>query len=458
MTMSIVWFRRDLRLGDHPALAAALRGGQQVLPLFVIDPRLVDPAGAPRLAFLYRCLRDLDESLGGHLVVRAGDPVDVVARLSAEVDAGAVFVSADFGPYGRRRDDAVEAALVGKGRRLERVGSPYAVEPGALTTGAGGGFKVFTPYYRAWKDHGFATPLPVPCPPESGWHWAEGVPTEAVPADPAVDADLPPAGEAAAHRKLKAFRQNDLAAYDTGRNLPGADATSRLSPYLKWGCIHPRQVLAGLGRTRGDETFRTEVAWRDFYADVLWHRPESARQSLRPEMTAMSVDTGRLADDRFAAWTAGRTGYPLVDAGMRQLLRTAWMHNRVRMVVASFLVKDLHVDWTRGAQWFLQHLVDGDLASNNHGWQWVAGTGTDPAPYFRVFNPVTQSKEHDPDGTFIRRWVPELAGVDSKGVHEPWKLAGGPPAGYPDRIVDHAAERREALSRYDAVRTRSGQV
>ncbi|MDQ6799179.1 MAG: DNA photolyase family protein, partial [Actinomycetota bacterium] len=384
------------------------------------------------------------------LVVRHGDPAATVARVAAEAEAEAVFVSADFGRYGRQRDDAVDAALTEDGRRLERVGSPYAVDPGVLVSGSGGPFKVFTPFYRAWKDHGCSAPLPRP--PGLEARWADGVPCDAIPADPAVDADLPPAGERAARRHLDTFRNGPIAGYDRARNLPGADATSRLSPYLKWGCIHPRQVLAGLGRTRGEETFRTELAWRDFYADVLWQRPESAWRSLRPEMAGMQVDTGPSSDERFAAWAAGRTGYPLVDAGMRQLLGEAWMHNRVRMVVASFLVKDLHIDWSRGARWFLDHLVDGDLASNNHGWQWVAGTGTDPAPYFRVFNPVTQSTEHDPDGTYIRRWVPELAGVDAKHVHEPWKLPGGPPAGYPVPLVDHAAERREALARYAAVR------
>jgi len=362
-----------------------------------------------------------------------------------------VFVSADFGPYGRKRDDVVEAALAADGRRLERVGSPYAVEPGVLVSGSGGAFKVFTPFYRAWKDHGCSAPLPRP-PGLEAW-WADGVASDAVPADPGVEAVLPPAGERAARRRLDTFRNAAIAGYDRDRDLPGADATSRLSPYLKWGCIHPRQVLAGLGRTKAEERFRTELAWRDFYADVLWQHPESARQSLRPEMAAMRVDTGPASDERFAAWAAGRTGYPLVDAGMRQLRGEAWMHNRVRMVVASFLVKDLHIDWSRGARWFLDHLVDGDLASNNHGWQWVAGTGTDPAPYFRVFNPVTQSKDHDPDGTYIRRWVPELAGVDAKGIHEPWKLVDGPPAGYPPPVVDHAVERRDALSRYDDERS-----
>jgi len=451
VSSSVLWFRRDLRLGDHPALSAAARAGDRVLPLFVLDPRLVDAAGAPRLAFLYRCLHDLDESLGGRLVVRHGDPAATVARVAAEVEAEAVFVSADFGPYGRKRDDFVEAALAADGRRLERVGSPYAVEPGVLVSGSGGPFKVFTPFYRAWKDHGCSAPLPRS--PGLEARWADGVASDAVAPEPGVEAMLPPAGERAARRRLDSFRNDAIAGYDRGRDLPGADATSRLSPYLKWGCIHPRQVLACLGRNRGEERFRTELAWRDFYADVLWQHPESARQSLRPEMAAMRVDTGPSSDERFAAWAAGRTGYPLVDAGMRQLLGQAWMHNRVRMVVASFLVKDLHIDWSRGARWFLEHLVDGDLASNNHGWQWVAGTGTDPAPYFRVFNPVTQSKDHDPDGTYIRRWVPELAGVDAKGVHEPWKLPGGLPAGYPAPVVDHAVERREALARYDAVRS-----
>ena len=213
-----------------------------------------------------------------------------------------------------------------------------------------------------------------------------------------------------------------------------------MSPYLKLGCIHPRTILARLGRSRAHERFRQELAWREFYADVLWHVPESARRSLQPAMADMRVDTGPEADERFDAWAHGRTGYPLVDAGMRQLLAEAWMPNRVRMVAASFLVKDLHIDWARGARWFMRHLVDGDLASNNHNWQWVAGTGTDPAPYFRIFNPTSQATEHDPDGDYVRRWIPELA--------------GGPPTGYPDPIVDHAEERREALARYEALKRR----
>jgi len=445
---AVLWFRRDLRLSDHPALVAAARESGPVLPLFVLDDRLRVPSGYPRLAFLYRCLRALDESLDGRLVVRHGDPADVVPRVAAEAEAEVVFVSADFGPYGRERDEAVEARLAADGRRLERVGSPYAVEPGVVATGAGGPFKVFTPFYRAWKDHGWPSPQRRP----SAVEWADGVRSDGVPNDPEVDAHLPAAGEAAAHRRLDTFLDHSVSSYAKARDRPGDDATSRLSPYLKYGCIHPRQALARLGRSAAEERWRTELAWRDFYADVLWHRPETARQSLLPHMAAMKVDSGPVADERFEAWARGRTGYPLVDAGMRQLLGEAWVHNRVRMVVASFLVKDLHVDWTRGARWFMQHLVDGDLASNNHGWQWVAGTGTDPSPYFRVFNPVTQSKQHDPDGTYIRRWLPELADLDGSAIHEPWQADGGLLTGYPDRIVDHQAERTEALARYEAVK------
>jgi deoxyribodipyrimidine photo-lyase len=441
---AVLWFRRDLRLADHAALVVAAGAGP-VVPLFVLDPALLGPAGAPRTAFLYRCLRALDESIGGRLVVRTGDPVDVVPALAAEADAGTVFVSADFGPYGRRRDQEVSGALKAEGRRLTGVGSPYAVDPGRVMKQDGTPFKVFSPFYRAWRAHGWPAPADRP-----ETEWIGAIRSDAVPDDPPVTAALPPAGEAAALARLDAFA---LDAYADQRDCPAADATTRLSPYLKYGCIHPRTVLARLGRSRGHEKLRSELAWREFYADVLWHHPESVRQALQPAMAQMPLDTGETADERFRAWTEGRTGYPMVDAGMRQLQGEAWIHNRVRMVVASFLVKDLHIDWTRGARWFMERLVDGDLASNSHGWQWVAGTGTDPAPYFRIFNPVTQGKEHDPAGDYVRRWVPELAGVAGAAVHEPWKLPGGVPAGYPERIVDHAAERAEALSRYESLKS-----
>jgi deoxyribodipyrimidine photo-lyase len=244
--------------------------------------------------------------------------------------------------------------------------------------------------------------------------------------------------------RWEAFATEHLDAYADDRNRPDIDSTSRLSPALRWGEIHPRTLLADLGRrqSKGAATYRSELAWREFYADVLFHHPHTARDYLRPEFAAMDYDEpGPLLD----AWKEGRTGFPIVDAGMRQLRATGWMHNRVRMIVASFLVKDLHLEWQHGARHFMEHLVDGDLASNQHGWQWVAGSGTDAAPYFRVFNPTTQGRSFDPEGAYVRRWVPELA--DAADPHEP-----GVVAGYPAPVVDHAAERREALARFERIR------
>jgi deoxyribodipyrimidine photo-lyase len=283
---------------------------------------------------------------------------------------------------------------------------------------------------------------------------------------PAPDLDgvrLPPAGEAAARAAWRRFLDERLAGYGDTRDRPDTEGTSRLSAHLKYGTVHPRTLLADLARAQSDgarrehvRRFADELAWREFYADVLWHRPETAHQAFDERMGRLEYDTGADADARFGAWAAGRTGYPIVDAGMRQLLGEAWVHNRVRMIVASFLTKDLHVDWERGARWFLQHLVDGDLASNHHGWQWVAGTGTDASPYHRVFNPVKQGRDHDPDGSYVRRWVPELRDVPTRYVHEPWTAPGGVPAGYPEPIVEHAAEREVALARYARLRDPDG--
>jgi deoxyribodipyrimidine photo-lyase len=290
--------------------------------------------------------------------------------------------------------------------------------------------------------------------------WATGIPSDDAPTQD-VEVQLPRAGEAAARAAWRRFRDERLPGYREARNLPGMDGTSRLSAYLKYGCVHPRTLLAELadpelrGAAReGVETFENELAWREFYADVLWHRPDSAREYLNPQLRGMEYDSGPDSDALVEAWEQGRTGLPIVDAGMRQLLGEAYVHNRVRMIVASFLVKDLHQEWTRGARYFLQHLVDGDLASNNHGWQWVAGTGTDASPYYRVFNPVTQGKKFDPDGAYVKRWVPELRGLDARHVHEPWTAPGGVPAGYPEPIVDHAHERLVSLDRYNRVRGR----
>ncbi len=453
MSTALLWFRRDLRLGDHPALLAAIDAAGpdgSVLPVFVFDDRLWKPSGDPRRRFLLDCLSALDASIEGALVLRTGDPAQVIPRLAAEVGATTVHVSADTGPYGRRRDDAVGRALGDV--PLIRTGSPYAVTPGRVTKADGSPFQVFTPFARAWREHGWRAPASRP----DAVPWRTGVPSDEVPSVVLDGVALPAAGETAALAAWARFRDGALGAYDEARDRPGTDGTSRMSAYLKYGCIHPRTLLADLAVAGGGDPVRRytdELAWREFYADVLWHRPGTAREYYRPELQGMDYDDGPGTAELVAAWEQGRTGFPIVDAGMRQLLGEAWMHNRVRMIVASFLVKDLHQEWTIGARYFLQHLVDGDLASNNHGWQWVAGTGTDASPYYRVFNPTTQGKKFDPDGSYVKRWVPELRDLDPKYVHEPWTAPGGVPEGYPEPVVDHAHERQVALARYNATRT-----
>lgn len=446
MTTALLWFRRDLRLSDNPALVEAVSSADDVVGVFCLDPHLLTPAGPVRRAFLAESLRSLHHAMDGCLVIRSGDPAAVIPALAAEVDAASVQVADDFGPYGRCRDGAVAEALSSSGVEFVRTGSPYAVAPGSIFTKGGTPYRVFTPFSRVWREHGW--PDPVRRPSSIPWRQAASDPIPPAPALAGVD--LPEAGEDAARRRLDRFLRSWVDGYANDRDRPDRDATSRLSVDLKWGAVHPRQILARLGSSAGERAFATELCWRDFYADVLFHQPESARTSMNARVGSMPWDTGPGADESFEAWATGRTGYPIVDAGMRQLQAEGWMHNRVRMLVASFLVKDLHLDWRRGARWFMEHLVDGDLASNQHGWQWTAGTGTDAAPYFRIFNPTVQAERFDPDGDYVRRHVPELAHVAGPTVHRPWELEGGPPDGYPLPIVDHAEERDESLRRYEA--------
>ena len=433
----------DVRLADNPALVEACADGE-VLPLFVLDPALWGPAGPSRRAYLAASLRALDDSLrqhGARLSVVRGDPVRRVALAAREVGADRVHVAADHGPYGHRRDTDVERALAAQAIELVRTGSPYAVAPGRVTKDDGTPYKVFTPFSKAWAQHGWRAPIDAP----AGASWLALADTTDIP-DPTLPTDLtlPEAGERAALARWRTFLDEGLAGYQSARDKPAVEGTSRMSVHLKYGEVHPRTLLADLAghAGAGSSTFRNELAWREFYADVLWHQPASARDYLRPEFARMEYDE---PGPDLTAWQEGRTGYPIVDAGMRQLRATGWMHNRVRMIVASFLVKDLHLEWQHGARHFLHWLVDGDLASNNHGWQWVAGSGTDAAPYFRVFNPLSQGRKFDPEGGYVRRWVPELA--DDPDPH-----VTGARNGYPDPVVDHAEERRESLDRWERIR------
>lgn len=442
-----MWFRRDLRVHDNPALRHAVDDGAggPVLPLFVFDPALWEPSGPSRRAYLVASLAALTDDVPVQL--RRGDPREEVVAAARAVGATRVHVAADYGPYGARRDEDVEKALADAGIELVRTGSPYAVAPGRVRTGSGGPYQVFTPFSRAWREHGWRGPVAAP----TGVDWSSLEDTVALPDVDLPDGlDLPAAGEAAARARWEEFLER-VADYDEQRDRPGVDGTSRLSHHLKYGELHPRTLLADLEPliqrgSDGATTFRQEIAWREFYADVLHRRPDTARDYYRPEFAAMDYDEPGPA---FDAWREGRTGFPVVDAGMRQLRATGWMHNRVRMITASFLVKDLHVEWQHGARHFMRWLVDGDLASNQHGWQWTAGCGTDAAPYFRVFNPTAQGTRFDPAGDYVRRWVPELA--DARKPHEP-TAAERRAGGYPAPIVDHAAERTEALDRYHRLR------
>ncbi len=447
---SVMWFRRDLRLGDNPALLEAVLDGP-VLPLFVLDTALWAPAGPSRRAYLGASLRALDRRLRrrrtGLSVVR-GDPVRRVVRAARAVGAARVHVAADFGPYGVRRDARVEEALAEAGIELVRTGSPYAVAPGRVANGSGDPYQVYTPFSRAWADHGW--PRPVEAPTDASWLELDDGTTDIPEPKLPAGLELPEAGEDAATRRWEDFLKR-VDEYDEDRDKPGVDGTSHMSVHLKWGEIHPRTLLASLAsrRSTGAATYRKELAWREFYADVLFHQPRSAREYLRGEYARMAYDH---PGEQVEAWRAGRTGYPVVDAGMRQLRATGWMHNRVRMIVASFLVKDLHVEWQHGARHFMHWLVDGDLASNQHGWQWTAGTGTDPAPFFRIFNPTSQGRKFDPDGRYVRRWVRELSDPDRvPDPHDPDSDTRDL-VGYPAPMVDHQQERREALDRWQAVR------
>jgi deoxyribodipyrimidine photo-lyase len=464
VTTAVLWFRRDLRLHDLPALAAAA-DATVLAPLFVLDETLLrGGVAANRVWFMLETLRELDAALrdrGSRLHVRRGRPVDVVPAFAREIDAADVHVSRDYTPYGRRRDRRVHEALDADGRVFGRHPGVLVHEPESIAGGADGHYTVYSPFRRAWDRLDVrplaALPDRLPPPPDVD----PGVLPAAADlgAAPTADPDLlPRPGEAAARDRLERWLDGGIAGYDRTRDRLDEDGTSRLSQDLRFGLVSPVEVVTrAAGGGEGRRRFRAEIAWRDFYAHVLWHEPALLRASFRPEMDG-AFASGAGSTAAIDAWREGRTGYPIVDAAMRQLHATGWMHNRARMVVASFLTKHLLVDRRVGEAEFWRHLTDGDLASNNGGWQWAASTGTDPQPWFRIFNPILQGRRFDPDGAYVRRWVPELARVPGPAIHAPWELSDaeqdalGVRIGrdYPAPIVGHAEARERALAALSA--------
>ena len=443
---SVWWVRRDARLHDNPALLEAQRIGATAA-VFPWSPPLVHWSGRRR-AYLARSLWSLRHDTGGRAAVRQGSPTQTLVTVAREINADAVWAQREYAPSAVREQDAVGQALADAGVELHLVGSPYAVAPGQAVKADGTEYRVFTPYLKAWRRHGWRSPAPA------------ADPEALMPLEHDVDLDLiaaqsdgvdplgfnPPFTETEWLGRLDDFVEERLAHYEERRDRPDLDGTSHLSIPLAFGQIHPRTILATVsaavarepGLASAAEKFMSELAWRDFHADVLYHHPRALRESLTPVVPDDSWASGPQADAAFNAWRDGQTGFPLVDAGMRELAATGTMHNRVRMVVASFLVKDLHLPWQRGADHFRRAELDYDHAQNQLNWQWVAGTGRDAAPYFRIFNPEGQRTKHDPESAYVRRWLPDL----------------DTPA-YPQPIVDHAAEREVALAAYQRRRSQA---
>ncbi|MFI6035896.1 cryptochrome/photolyase family protein [Streptomyces sp. NPDC051315] len=452
MNVSVVLFTSDLRLHDHPPLRAALEGTREVVPLFVRD-RAVDGAGFAvpnRLAFLSDCLRDLDAGLrerGGRLVVRSGDLVAEVCRVAAEAGADEVHLSADVSAHAHRREERLRHALETEGVRLHvHDAVTTAVAPGVVTPYGSDHFAVFTPYFRRWSEQRPRDVLDAP----GTVRVPDGIGSEELPSYKGVSEGLAPGGETEGRERLAAWLRGGLALYADRHDDLAGDATSRLSPHLHFGTLSPVELVRRARAVGGPgaEAFVRQLAWRDFHRQLLASRPDASRADYRPRQDRWRTE--RTARAEIDAWREGRTGYPVVDAAMRQLRHEGWMHNRGRLLTASFLTKTLYVDWRIGARHFLDFLVDGDVANNQLNWQWVAGTGTDSRPN-RVLNPVTQAKRYDPDGTYVRRWVPELAGIAGPAVHEPWKLPGLDRAAidYPDPLV----ELSEGLARFRRARS-----
>lgn len=461
---TLVWFRLDLRIADHPALRAAIERGGPVIPVFIWSPEEEGSwtPGAASRWWLHQSLEALQEQLaklGSTLIIRRGPALAELRKLRNETGAGAVHWSRRYEPQIIARDAIVKEALRADGCEVHSFNAALLHEPWTIQNKSGKPFQVFTPF---WKHCLAAAPPPAPLPAPkslaSPKAWPKSVALSSLKLEPKIPwagqiAATWNVGAKAAEQRVKAFAENAWDHYSEERNRPDHAGTSRLSPHLHFGEISPRQVLAILaaqGRQGWLATqYVTEIGWREFAHHLLYHFPHTPDAPLRSEWQHFQSKHDPAA---LKAWCHGRTGYPIVDAGMRELWSTGWMHNRVRMIVASFLVKDLFLAWQEGALWFWDTLVDADLAANTLGWQWTAGCGADAAPYFRVFNPITQGQKFDPEGDYVRRWIPELKSFPLEYLHSPWTAPTGPPAGYPAPIVDHAMARDRALAAYAGLR------
>lgn len=465
--LAIHWHRRDLRIVDNTALHHAAARSEAVVPLYVLSGWKTQHqwTGPKRQAFLCRCLQSLAgnlESIGGRLVLRRGMADEALENLVRETGADAIFYNRDPDPFGREVEKRVETMAARLGIACHGYHDVTLHGPEEVLTQDGKPYRVYTPYSKNWlsqeKPKPLAKPRALNTPPGI---FSLPLPTNAHWGLPEPDADLIVAGERAALDRLKTAVTERLAHYGEQRDFPGLPGTTRLSQDLRFGLVSPRTVFAkaaeAMAKSRsaaarsGIEAFLKELAWREFYLAILWHFPNVLAEEFNPDWRGLWWGE---PDERFEAWKQGRTGFPIVDAGMRELLATGHMHNRVRMITAMFLTKDLHVDWRLGEQFFMQHLVDGEIASNNGGWQWSAGTGADAAPYFRIQNPWSQAKRYDPDGVYMKRWLPELAKVPVDALFSPPKDGQPLAPDYPLPCVDHAAERDRTLAIFKKHRQR----
>jgi deoxyribodipyrimidine photo-lyase type I len=461
--MRIHWHRRDLRVADNRGLAAA---DAETVPVFVFDDDVLAHGSPPRVSFLLDALDSLREAYrdrGSDLLVVHGDPRERLPELAAEYGADLVTWCADYTGLARERDTAVRQALDDAGVDRRAVHDAVHQKPGTITTNDGDPYKVFTYYSRKWHDREKATPADPPDAGDLADVSGESLPTLGELEFDEPEATVPPAGTAAARELLAEFCAGDIYRYDDRRDYPADDCSSRLSAHLKYGTIGVREVYEATENAKADAEseeeresvfeFQDQLAWREFYTQVLWDRPDAVTENFK---TYEQPVEWRDDPEGVRAWKNGETGYPIVDAGMRQLREEAYMHNRLRMVVASFLTKDLLVDWRVGYAWFRDRLVDHDTANDNGGWQWAASTGTDAQPYFRVFNPMTQGERYDPDAEYIRRYVPELEGVPAETIHSWNELDDSArkrhAPDYPAPIVDHGERREQAIEMFEVAR------